>query len=157
MGLFEKRRFRKFLVFVANFDENDPRTMEGVDPKTTTMRDVYKKFDLSQDVIDFTGHSLALYRTDESVVFLSNLQAIVISSSHALLNYSWWIFKRSPSLSPQVPGSTLQGCNREDKAIQRVSGQIRQKPIPLSTLWPGRTATRICQVGKLNYNCWLHI
>uniref|UniRef100_A0AAZ3R9C3 Rab GDP dissociation inhibitor n=1 Tax=Oncorhynchus tshawytscha TaxID=74940 RepID=A0AAZ3R9C3_ONCTS len=33
MGLFEKRRFRKFLVFV--------------------------------DVIDFTGHSLALYRTDE--------------------------------------------------------------------------------------------
>uniref|UniRef100_A0A8L2QEQ4 Rab GDP dissociation inhibitor n=1 Tax=Rattus norvegicus TaxID=10116 RepID=A0A8L2QEQ4_RAT len=36
MGLFEKRRFRKFLVYVANFD-----------------------------VIDFTGHSLALYRTDD--------------------------------------------------------------------------------------------
>lgn len=65
MGLFEKRRFRKFLVFVANFDENDPKTMEGVDPKKTTMRDVFKKFDLGQDVIDFTGHSLALYRTDE--------------------------------------------------------------------------------------------
>ncbi|KAG7454633.1 hypothetical protein MATL_G00261910 [Megalops atlanticus] len=65
MGLFEKRRFRKFLVFVANFDENDPTTMEGVDPKVTTMRDVYKKFDLGQDVIDFTGHALALYRTDE--------------------------------------------------------------------------------------------
>lgn len=89
MGLFEKRRFRKFLVFVANFDENDPRTMEGVDPKTTTMRDIYKKFDLSQDVIDFTGHSLALYRTDESVILLLNLQAIVISFPHALLNYSW--------------------------------------------------------------------
>uniref|UniRef100_A0A3P8Q8E3 Rab GDP dissociation inhibitor n=1 Tax=Astatotilapia calliptera TaxID=8154 RepID=A0A3P8Q8E3_ASTCA len=54
MGMFEKRRFRKFLVFVANFDENDPKTFEGVDPKTTTMRDVYKKFDLGQDVIDFT-------------------------------------------------------------------------------------------------------
>lgn len=65
MGMFEKRRFRKFLVFVANFDENDPKTFEGVDPKTTTMRDVYKKFDLGQDVIDFTGHALALYRTDE--------------------------------------------------------------------------------------------
>ncbi|KAK6314825.1 rab GDP dissociation inhibitor beta-like [Coregonus clupeaformis] len=65
MGLFEKRRFRKFLVFVANFDENDPKTMEGVDPNKTTMRDVFKKFDLGQDVIDFTGHSLALYRTDE--------------------------------------------------------------------------------------------
>uniref|UniRef100_A0A8C1CHZ2 Rab GDP dissociation inhibitor n=1 Tax=Cyprinus carpio carpio TaxID=630221 RepID=A0A8C1CHZ2_CYPCA len=65
MGMFEKRRFRKFLVFVANFDENDPKTFEGVDPKLTTMGDVYKKFDLGQDVVDFTGHALALYRTDE--------------------------------------------------------------------------------------------
>ncbi|XP_061422902.1 rab GDP dissociation inhibitor beta-like [Lethenteron reissneri] len=65
MGMFEKRRFRKFLVFVANFEENDPQTYQGVDPKATTMRDVFKKFDLGQDVIDFTGHSLALYRTDD--------------------------------------------------------------------------------------------
>uniref|UniRef100_A0AAY4EMP1 Rab GDP dissociation inhibitor n=1 Tax=Denticeps clupeoides TaxID=299321 RepID=A0AAY4EMP1_9TELE len=65
MGMFEKRRFRKFLVFIANFDDNDPKTFEGVDPKVTTMRDVYKKFDLGQDVIDFTGHALALYRTDD--------------------------------------------------------------------------------------------
>uniref|UniRef100_A0A4W4HPY7 Rab GDP dissociation inhibitor n=1 Tax=Electrophorus electricus TaxID=8005 RepID=A0A4W4HPY7_ELEEL len=65
MGLFEKRRFRKFLVFVANFDENDPKTMEGVDPNKTSMREVYKKFDLGQDVIDFTGHAIALYRTDD--------------------------------------------------------------------------------------------
>lgn len=65
MGMFEKRRFRKFLVFVANFDENDPKTFEGVDPQNTSMRDVYRKFDLGQDVIDFTGHALALYRTDE--------------------------------------------------------------------------------------------
>ncbi|XP_051516406.1 rab GDP dissociation inhibitor alpha-like [Myxocyprinus asiaticus] len=63
MEMFEKRRFRKFLVFVANF-ENDPKTFEGVDPTVTTMRDVYKTFDLGQDVIDFTGHALALYRTD---------------------------------------------------------------------------------------------
>lgn len=66
MGLFEKRRFRKFLVFVANFDENDPKTMEGVDPKKTPMRAIFQKFSLGQEVIDFTGHSLALYRTDES-------------------------------------------------------------------------------------------
>ena len=65
MGMFEKRRFRKFLVFVASFDENDPKTFEGVDPKITTMGEVYKKFDLGQDVVDFTGHALALYRTDE--------------------------------------------------------------------------------------------
>ncbi|MEQ2296378.1 Rab GDP dissociation inhibitor beta, partial [Ameca splendens] len=70
MGLFEKRRFRKFLVFVANFDENDPKTMEGVDPKKTTMRAIFQKFSLGQEVIDFTGHSLALYRTDESVLLV---------------------------------------------------------------------------------------
>lgn len=73
MGLFEKRRFRKFLVFVANFDENDPKTMEGVDPKKTTMRAIFQKFSLGQEVIDFTGHSLALYRTDESVLPLVNV------------------------------------------------------------------------------------
>ncbi|KAB1283518.1 Rab GDP dissociation inhibitor beta [Camelus dromedarius] len=37
MGLFEKRRFRKFLVFVASFDEKDPRTLEGIDPGKTAM------------------------------------------------------------------------------------------------------------------------
>ncbi|CAN9508088.1 unnamed protein product [Ophioblennius macclurei] len=65
MGLFEKRRFRKFLLFVANFDVNDPKTLEGVDPNKTTMRAIYAKFSLGQEVIDFTGHSLALYRTDD--------------------------------------------------------------------------------------------
>lgn len=65
MGLFEKRRFRTFLLYVSNFDESDPKTLQGVDPKKTTMRDIYKKFNLGQDVIDFTGHSLALYRTDD--------------------------------------------------------------------------------------------
>uniref|UniRef100_A0A803SUM7 Rab GDP dissociation inhibitor n=1 Tax=Anolis carolinensis TaxID=28377 RepID=A0A803SUM7_ANOCA len=65
MGLLEKRRFRKFLVYVANFNENDFHTFEGINPKKNTMRDVYKKFDLSQDVIDFTGHALVLYRTDD--------------------------------------------------------------------------------------------
>ena len=73
MGLFEKRRFRKFLVYVANFDENDPWTFEGIDPKKTSMREVYKKFDLGQDVIDFTGHALALYRTDEYVFWFLDL------------------------------------------------------------------------------------
>ncbi|KAJ8249615.1 hypothetical protein COCON_G00228310 [Conger conger] len=65
MGMFEKRRFKKFLEFVSNFDENDPKTLQGVVPTKTTMRDVYKKFDLGQDVVDFTGHALALYRTDD--------------------------------------------------------------------------------------------
>ena len=70
MGLFEKRRFKNFLQFVAKYDPEDPKTMEGIDPTKTPMRDVFAKFSLGQDVMDFTGHSLALHRTDESVAFL---------------------------------------------------------------------------------------
>ncbi|XP_008314202.1 rab GDP dissociation inhibitor beta-like [Cynoglossus semilaevis] len=65
MGLFEKRRFKNFLVYVADFDENDPKTLSGVDPHKMTMRDLFKKFGLDENTVDFTGHSLALYRTDE--------------------------------------------------------------------------------------------
>ncbi len=67
LGIFEKRRFRKFLGFAASYDENDPKTHEGVDSKKTTMKEVYEKFGLCKDTQDFTGHALALYRTDESV------------------------------------------------------------------------------------------
>lgn len=70
MGLFDKRRFKKFLGFVANYDVDDPKTREDVDPQKTTMREVYKKFSLGEEIQDFTGHSLALYRTDEWVAFL---------------------------------------------------------------------------------------
>ncbi|XP_033470885.1 rab GDP dissociation inhibitor beta [Epinephelus lanceolatus] len=65
MGIFEKRRFRNFLQYVACFDENDPKTLLGTDPQKTDMRSVFQKYNLGPDVMDFTGHSLALYRTDE--------------------------------------------------------------------------------------------
>ncbi|XP_070784856.1 rab GDP dissociation inhibitor beta isoform X2 [Enoplosus armatus] len=65
MGLFEKRRFKNFLSFIANFDENDPKTFQGIDPKTATMKTIFDHYKLGRDVMDFTGHSLALYRTDD--------------------------------------------------------------------------------------------
>lgn len=101
MGMFEKRRFRKFLVFVANFDENDPKTFEGVDPKQTTMGEVYKKFDLGQDVIDFTGHALALYRTDEYDLVLVHKQTIACfrCSTSVILGFS----------IPQLPWAAMPG------------------------------------------------
>lgn len=68
LGLFDKRRFRKFLLFVANVDEDNPKTLEGIDPQKTTMRELYAKFSLGPDIMDFTGHALALYGTDESVL-----------------------------------------------------------------------------------------
>ncbi|EFO92618.1 hypothetical protein GCK72_012872 [Caenorhabditis remanei] len=65
MGMFEKRRFKKFLVWVQQFDENKPETWQGLDPHNQTMQQVYEKFGLDENTADFTGHALALYRDDE--------------------------------------------------------------------------------------------
>lgn len=65
LGLLDKRRFKKFLGFVANVDVNNPKTLEGIDPDKTKMRDVFTKFGLGPDIMEFTGHALALYGTDE--------------------------------------------------------------------------------------------
>jgi Rab GDP dissociation inhibitor len=65
MGLFEKRRFKNFLVFVQDFDESDPKTWKDIDPKTTTMEELYKKMGLDANTCDFVGHALALYRNDD--------------------------------------------------------------------------------------------
>lgn len=65
MGMFDKRRFRKFLSFILNFDANDPRSHHDMDPHRTTMREVFRHFDLGADVIEVTGHALALHSDDE--------------------------------------------------------------------------------------------
>ena len=65
MGIFEKRRFRSFLLFVLRYAFDDPKTWEGIDPSRSTMKDVYQKFCLDQNTQDFTGHAIALYLDDE--------------------------------------------------------------------------------------------
>ena len=40
MGLFEKRRARKFFLYVQDFDENDPKTHEGMDLTKVTAKDL---------------------------------------------------------------------------------------------------------------------
>lgn len=65
MGMFDKRRFRKLLLFILNFEEGDPRTHQDMDPTRTTMKDLYRRFDLGADVMEFTGHALALHRTED--------------------------------------------------------------------------------------------
>lgn len=62
MGLFEKRRFRSFLMWVQNMQEDDPKTWEGFDPFNNNMSALYNKFSLDKNTQDFTGHALALYR-----------------------------------------------------------------------------------------------
>ncbi|XP_071530697.1 rab GDP dissociation inhibitor alpha [Panulirus ornatus] len=68
MGMFEKRRFKNFLVFAQDYRDDDPCTWKAMpcfDPKTTTMSAVFTHYNLDKNTIDFTGHALALYRDDE--------------------------------------------------------------------------------------------
>ncbi|KAL3191207.1 hypothetical protein MRX96_018778 [Rhipicephalus microplus] len=65
MGMFEKRRFRNFLVAVQDYAFDDPKTWKDVDHQSTTACQLYDKFGLDKDTADFTGHALALYRDDD--------------------------------------------------------------------------------------------
>ncbi|GJS19901.1 guanosine nucleotide diphosphate dissociation inhibitor [Tanacetum coccineum] len=64
MGLFEKRRARKFFIYVQDFEENDPKSHEGLDLNTIPAKELIGKYGLEDDTIDFIGHALALYTSD---------------------------------------------------------------------------------------------
>ncbi|XAR73485.1 hypothetical protein NMG60_11007470 [Bertholletia excelsa] len=64
MGLFEKRRARKFFIYVQDYDENDPKSQEGLDLNKVTAKDVISKYGLDDNTVDFIGHALALYKDD---------------------------------------------------------------------------------------------
>jgi len=65
MGMFEKRRAKKFFVFIQDFDEKNPKTFEGINPDKTPMSEVFKKFGLDDNTAEFVGHALALQRDDD--------------------------------------------------------------------------------------------
>ncbi|KAK8529780.1 hypothetical protein V6N12_060550 [Hibiscus sabdariffa] len=64
MGLFEKRRARKFFIYVQDYDENDPKSHEKMDLNKVTARELISKYGLEDDTIDFIGHALALHKDD---------------------------------------------------------------------------------------------
>jgi len=65
MGLFEKRRCAKFFVYAQDYKPEDPKTHQGYDLNKMTMRELYAKFDLQPDTIDFIGHAICLYLNDD--------------------------------------------------------------------------------------------
>ncbi|KAL0088538.1 GDP dissociation inhibitor [Phycomyces blakesleeanus] len=65
MGIFEKRRMKKFLEWAQNYNEQDPATFQGLSLEKSTMAEVYKKFGLETGTQDFIGHAMALHLDDE--------------------------------------------------------------------------------------------
>ncbi|XP_057702523.1 rab GDP dissociation inhibitor beta [Corythoichthys intestinalis] len=64
MGMFDKRRFRKLLLFAQTFDVTKPHTHQDLDPQETTTRDLFSHFDLGLDVVEFIGHAVALHSSE---------------------------------------------------------------------------------------------
>jgi len=64
MGMFEKRRFRKFIIWAANYKKDDQKTWQNISPGTP-MCEVYKHFGLDPNTQDFTGHAMALHLNDD--------------------------------------------------------------------------------------------
>lgn len=109
MGMFEKRRFRNFLIYVQDFQEDDPKTWKDFDPNTSNMQALYEKFGLDKNTQDFTGHALALYRDDDYLLDLA-LQTIrrIKLYSDSLARYG-----KSPYLYPMYGlGELPQGFAR---------------------------------------------
>lgn len=64
MGIFEKRRARKFIIYVQEYLETDPKTHDGLDLTRITAKELFTKYGLDDNTVDFIGHALALYRDD---------------------------------------------------------------------------------------------
>ncbi|KAI9492269.1 GDP dissociation inhibitor [Zychaea mexicana] len=64
MGIFEKRRMKKFLEWVQKVKDEDPSTHQGINVNQDTMTSVYKKFGLDAGTQDFIGHAMALHLDD---------------------------------------------------------------------------------------------
>ncbi|KAF7207770.1 rab GDP dissociation inhibitor beta [Nothobranchius furzeri] len=95
MGMFDKRRFKKLLHFTQNFDKRNPRTHQDMDLDKTTTRELFSHFDLGQNVIEFTGHAIALH-SSESYLDQPCMETIrrirMYSESLSRHNYSPYLY-----------------------------------------------------------------
>jgi Rab GDP dissociation inhibitor len=75
MGLFEKKRCRNFVLFLDKINKEDKATWGGLDLDKCPMADVFKKFSLEENTIDFIGHALAM-ESDDSYIAKPAMQTI---------------------------------------------------------------------------------
>jgi len=97
LGLFEKNRFKNFLLYIQDYDENKKETHKGRDLHTMTMAQLFKDFNLDVQCQEFVGHAVALYRED------SYLQRPAIETVKKIVLYfeSLNRFKKSPYIYPE--------------------------------------------------------
>jgi len=92
----KKRRFRDFLIYVTNYDENKISTYQNRDLNNITMKQLYDEFGLSPNTQAFIGHAMALQRDDDYI----NLKAISTVKQIQLYSYSLERYGKSPYIYP---------------------------------------------------------
>lgn len=111
MGLFEKRRAKKFFEFLQNWKDEDPVTHQDINLDTATMKTVYEKFGLEPGTQDFIGHAMALYLDDDYI----NKPARSAYERIVLYTSSMARYGKSPYIYP------LYGLGELPQAFARLS------------------------------------
>lgn len=64
MGMFEKKRVISLYKYIKGVVPENPMTWEGVDVREAPMQEVFNKFGIEENTIDFLGHAVALHYQD---------------------------------------------------------------------------------------------
>jgi len=64
LGLLQKNWLRGFLKYIAKYDQSNPKTWDGMDLSTATMKQLYDKMWLDETAQEFLGHAMALEPDD---------------------------------------------------------------------------------------------
>jgi Rab GDP dissociation inhibitor len=96
LGLFEKRRFRNFLMYLADYDKDKPASHKGYDLRTMTMEKLYDEYGLETGTRQFVGHAMAL-EIDDSYLGKPALDCV---EAIQLYCYSLDRYGKSPYIYP---------------------------------------------------------
>lgn len=96
MTLFEKRRFRKFIIYVDQYKEENAETWEERDLRTMTMGQLYADFGLQPDTAQFISHAMCL-QLDEAHM---NQPALPTLKELQTYMYSLMRYGTSPYIYP---------------------------------------------------------
>jgi len=111
MGIFEKRRCQKFLVFIQQYKPEDPKTHQGYDLTKMTCAQLFAQFKLDENTQDFLGHASALYTTDDYL----QQPALDLVNRLQLYSNSLGRYSNSPYIYP------LYGLGELPQAFSRLS------------------------------------
>lgn len=96
MGLMEKRRCKNFFVFIQNIDEKNQKTWKDINIMVEPFKNIVAKFDLEINTIDFIGHAVGLYTTDD---YLNEPAIFTIRKLHLYFS-SAGLYGESPFIYP---------------------------------------------------------